>query len=58
MFKLLESYIVLLGLEAVKIVVVNCKAYLMCELSVTCNAFWGQFKMVDGRETITFVKNL
>ena len=43
-----------LALKAVTIAVVNCKTSFMGELSVTCNALWEQFKMVDVRITVLF----
>ena len=45
-----------LALKAVTITVVNCKTSFMRELSVTCNALWEQFKMVDIRKTVSFLK--
>ena len=42
------------ALKAITIAAVNFKASFMCESSVTCNALWEQFKMVDDRETVTF----
>ena len=42
--------------EAITIAVVNCKTSLMCELSVTCNALWKRFKMVDDRQSVLFLK--
>ena len=45
------------ALKAIKIAAVNFKASFMCESSVTCNALWEQFKMVDDRETVTFFLN-
>ena len=45
------------ALKAITIAAVNFKASFMCESSVTCNALWEQFKMVDDRETVTFFLN-
>ena len=45
------------ALKAITIAAVNFKASFMCESSVTCNALWEQFKMVDDRETVTFFFN-
>ena len=42
------------ALKAITIAAVNFKASFMCESSVTCNALWERFKMVDDRETVTF----
>ena len=42
------------ALKAITIAAVNFKASVMCESSVTCNALWKQFKMVDDRKTVTF----
>ena len=45
-----------LTLKAITIAVVNCKTSFMRELSVTCNALWERFKIVDDRETVSFFK--
>ena len=45
------------ALKAITIAAVNFKASFMCKSSVTCNALWEQFKMVDDRETVTFFLN-
>ena len=45
------------ALKAITIAAVTLKASFMCEASVTCNALWEQFKMVDDRETVTFFLN-
>ena len=45
------------ALKAITIAAVNFQASFMCESSVTCNALWEQFKMVDDRETVTFFLN-
>ena len=52
--KLLESYTFVLALEAITIVAANCKTSLMRESSVTYNALWERFKMVDNRKTVAF----
>ena len=44
----------LLGLEVVTIASVNCKNL----SSVTCDALWEEFKMVDDRKTVTFFRSL
>ena len=41
-------------LEAITIPAVNCTTSFMCESSVTRNALWERFKMVDNRKTVTF----
>ena len=43
------------ALKAITIAAVNFNASFMCESSVTCNAIWEQFKMVDDRKTVTFL---
>ena len=41
-------------LEAITIPAVNCTTSFMRESSVTRNALWERFKMVDNRKTVTF----
>ena len=54
----LSHNIFFLALKAMTIAVVNCKTSFISELSVTCNALWEQFKMVDVRKTVSFFKIL
>ena len=45
-----------LALKAITIAVVNCKTSFMRELSVTSNALWEQFKIVEDSKTVSFFK--
>ena len=54
--KLSESYVLFfLALEVITVAAVNCKTSFMRESSITCNAVWEQFKMVDDRKMVTFL---
>ena len=47
-FKLLESYIFFLAMQAIKIAVANCKtSFMHDQSSVTCNALWDWFKLAE-----------
>ena len=54
----MESYVFFLALEAMTITAANCKTSFMHKSSVTCNALWEQFKMLEDRKTIAFFKML
>ena len=43
-------------MEAITIAAANCKTSFMHESSVTCNALWERFKMVDDRKTELFLE--